>query len=1394
MKQIKNKLKKYIFLCTFFSFICPVYLFAQPTTNGTEFWASFGMNGNHPMGSDVTLKIRIVASNAANVTLTFTEDNSTVPIQVPAGGVYDYPMTTSTAVSKVYTTRFMPNPKCKKSVHISSDVPVAVYAITQTNFSTDATNLFPVSNMGKEYYHFSYMPNAGNYDGFIMIATKNNTVVNTYDDFGNPVTVNLNRGEVYADYFSNVDMTGKIHKASEPVAFFVANSAAYIPSNAGFEDNLFAQLPPINEWGLEYFVPVSKIGVERVRVIASQNGTNISRSHGTIITGTGGVSSLSNLNAGQWVELEINMANKGSIITANKPIGVCSYFVGNNYSSPYRLYSKGDPSICWIPPISQTIKNGTIAPIPSISTPPTLTEHHAIIVTKSSEKDNTIMAVGMANPTPLSGGTWYINGDYSFYNLELNDVYNSYHFANDSGLFILGYGLGNYESYYYTSGSGVRNLNPSFYINDIHYEDINGRTFCGVTNFEFKLVANLTPALGTYLRWFIDETEQTNSPNAQNEHLWSRDLSPGPHTVSLEYTDINNKKYILSTMFTVKTNTATANDIDIISPTICQGISSIDLNSLVSANGIDNPVFRWYYTESGVIHLPSTIVTPVNGTTYYVSVEGDDHCEGNANSSGRKPVTINIRPQASSNEITGPANTSVCSGLSVSLIATNSGVTNPIYKWYSTSAATTPFYTGETYITSALISDTTFYVSVSGTNFCEGNYRRTVNVKVQSGSVLWTAGANSNDWHNPNNWTPNVVPLICNTVYIPGNLDNYPELTSSAECGDIYFIYGAELGRPDLLTYNRAFVQYNFGLKKSIFTPDNAPSLVLNSSNTDKRLLFSANVSAPNMEREKWYMLSAPLKGVVTGDLGFGGFPLTFLMKFGPVNKENILYQVGNWTTPYNSMIEPVSPDIANNNINGFAFYMYGYLSGGSAERNLGCDESGIYGQFPVLDEGSYFNNRNGQSYGIENTNGVLELPFFADSTNLYAHRTQVYNDVFKTSTFFNIYDGKNDITNFNKITGNTEFITREDNNGNYRFAPETYNSTSNKWEFNNSLTHYTAGLGDTDEFLVGNPYMSSIDIVEFFKYYPNNTTLYNSFRIWNAINNDYFTYSVNTATGTVTQTNPSNPQIDMRYIAPFQGFLLKNKTTGTAQFDVDKISTVRPTGTAFNLRSNKEAKEENLLRIKAENDFSTSYTVIGYREEASNGYNPDEDVNKLFSPYNNVPSIYSLADENPVDINYINNNSDIIVPLGIKTDRTGEIRLTFTGMDNYFKASKVELFDSFENIIIDLTELSSYTYSFNNTEKGIQNGRFSIKFTSSVTSLPDIDNNDDLKVYGSSKGIYVISQEPVQKMEVYDLQGRKLYENNSDLRYFHLQNNPENSPLIIKVITRNKIKVVKVN
>jgi gliding motility-associated-like protein len=134
---------------------------------------------------------------------------------------------------------------------------------------------------------------------------------------------------------------------------------------------------------------------------------------------------------------------------------------------------------------------------------------------------------------------------------------------------------------------------------------------------------------------------------------------------------------------------------------------------------VTNPVFTWYTDAAltnaiftGPIFNIAAIAAP---TDYYVTVRGDDKCE---NTTGRR-VSVGLKPGALAADITItgiPAG--LCAGSAVTLTASSTTVTNPIFTWYTDAALTNAVFTGPVYTTNALTGNTNFYVTVQGSDRC----------------------------------------------------------------------------------------------------------------------------------------------------------------------------------------------------------------------------------------------------------------------------------------------------------------------------------------------------------------------------------------------------------------------------------------------------------------------------------------------------------------------------------------------------------------------------------------------------------------------------------------------------------------------------------------------------
>jgi hypothetical protein len=107
-------------------------------------------------------------------------------------------------------------------------------------------------------------------------------------------------------------------------------------------------------------------------------------------------------------------------------------------------------------------------------------------------------------------------------------------------------------------------------------------------------------------------------------------------------------------------------------------------------------------------------------------------------------VTIIVIPNATAATIEANG-TTICTGETTKLTASASEITSPTFNWYSSQTAeATLLHTGAEYTTQTLTTTTTYYVSVSGTNYCENaaNNRKAVTVTVNPLAVAATIEAN----------------------------------------------------------------------------------------------------------------------------------------------------------------------------------------------------------------------------------------------------------------------------------------------------------------------------------------------------------------------------------------------------------------------------------------------------------------------------------------------------------------------------------------------------------------------------------------------------------------------------------------------------------------------------
>ena len=608
--------KRFIFLPIVLMLLSfPLRGYSQ-STQGKDFLISFGLIFT---GSPVSM-IKIVASDPTNVTFTYnslTGAGSTYTRFIPAGTIYSYTFSATERNAIIAGTTASNN-----SLRLQSDNPISVYIFNASSNQGDATLVLPINAWGMDYYHLSYTP--GNRpDSYVVIAVENGTTV--FRDGGS--SVNLNAGQsIRYEFPGATNNTGTHISSNKPIAYFVSNENP----NTGSANMMFEQLPPTDLWGNSFMVPVLSVSYSTVRVVASQNGTNVSCRYGS------NLSSTYTLNAGQYVDLGPNTTT-GCWIETDNPVLVGTYL--------------STAALTWVPPVRQAISPVYVAPF-SGGNP---NSHYAIIVAPTQDRTQTTVAIGTGMYTPLSGGSWVtcVNNDYSYYVMPLTNTTSSYMFSHPTGILAWIYGTGSNASYFYVGASATRPQVVSFSVNNISYLDLPSTVFTTTNNMNF--FAGITEPLNTnpgHLKWYIDNVEETA---AQDLIAWNKNLPNGIYQIKMVYTLSNNTVDSLKAVLKIAVP---------LQHHVCEG-KSITLSANIY-NGGSSPSYQWKKNNVDILGATASTYTcvPAHGDIFTCEITSNANC-AEPTTALSQSITILLKGPATITTPTPPS--AICAGSTMTL-------------------------------------------------------------------------------------------------------------------------------------------------------------------------------------------------------------------------------------------------------------------------------------------------------------------------------------------------------------------------------------------------------------------------------------------------------------------------------------------------------------------------------------------------------------------------------------------------------------------------------------------------------------------------------------------------------------------------------------------------------
>jgi hypothetical protein len=313
----------------------------------------------------------------------------------------------------------------------------------------------------------------------------------------------------------------------------------------------------------------------------------------------------------------------------------------------------------------------------------------------------------------------------------------------------------------------------------------------------------------------------------------------------------------------------------------------------------------------------------------------------------------------------------------------------------------------------------------------------------------------------------------------------------------------------------------------------------------------------------------------------------------------------------------------------------------------------------------------------------------------------------------------------------------------------------------NSTVTNF-----DDNWNLLGNPYPSAIDPIEFLKA-TNNPNIEGFVYLWTHTNSptstvnpfygsfaanyfsDYFTYnSMGASSGPLSQS-----------IAAGQGFFVcmndGEAVSGETVTFKNSMRSKTIDNSQFYRTSQVDEKYRIWLDLVDANNQSVR-TLIGYATEATLGLDRMYDAQRGID---NEINIYSLVEDKTLNIQgrpmpFDQNDQ---VTIGVNILSAGDYKIAIAAVDGLFEQGQtIYLEDKELNLIYDLRQ-NPYSFS---TTAGKFSDRFVLRYTNQALGNPDFVNIENSIIVAGNHGELTIksSIENIQEVTVYELLGRQLF------------------------------------
>ena len=470
---------------------------------------------------------------------------------------------------------------------------------------------------------------------------------------------------------------------------------------------------------------------------------------------------------------------------------------------------------------------------------------------------------------------------------------------------------------------------------------------------------------------------------------------------------------------------------------------------------------------------------------------------------------------------------------------------------------------------------------------------------VHPKQTTWKKEIDSKDWNEWTNWTDG-SPWTCTDVIIPSDADTYPVLESGVMngCRYIHFEPNAEVVNTHRLTYEKAWVE-----------------LALH----------------PN----RYYMVTVPLKDTYSGDW--------FIPQTEPKIGMTVQYPEVFSVLDAQSLPENRVTPTVYQRVWAFKTYNKFFDAQGNAQKETLAATTHWSAPYNYLAT-PYDKNEGGYDY---NAVSVWVHPLRPDATEEGDLDDLTYTFRFpKEHTLYQYYDEHG--TGVNAF----ESIKREQPG---RFIYESKDST---FSFPDTMRFYANSETEDGKklFLVGNPFMSHLDVLELFKANPHITCIKIGGR-YEGKGTVYLSCLRDAEMPTGIMPTPISPMesffVEQEGDAPYCSIIFTEDMLVSAP----KIKLTSSPSEAPNA--------DNTIIINADVLSSTASAMIRFSASASDNYREREDAEILIE--NETPpavAIFTTAEDRALDIQQRANGGEI--PLGMYLPKPEDVTLRIAVPDEY--------------------------------------------------------------------------------------------------------------------------------